>query len=50
MVFFPPVNFSPVEEGLYRSGLPSEINYPFLERLGLRTILYLFPDEIDAQL
>jgi tyrosine-protein phosphatase OCA1 len=49
-MFFPPVNFSPVEEGLYRSGLPSEINYPFLERLGLRTILYLFPDEIDAQL
>lgn len=50
-MYFPPVNFGPVEEGLYRSGLPSEINYPFLERLGLRTIIYLFPDEdIDAQL
>ncbi|KAG5175830.1 protein-tyrosine phosphatase [Tribonema minus] len=50
-MFFPPVNFAPVEEGLYRSGLPTEINYPFLERLKLKTIIYLFPDEdIDAQL
>ncbi|CAM9103240.1 unnamed protein product [Phaeothamnion confervicola] len=50
-MFFPPVNFGAVEEGLYRSGLPSEINYPFLDRLNLKTIIYLFPDDdIDAQL
>lgn len=50
-MFFPPVSFGLVEEGLYRSALPTEINYPFLERLGLKTIIYLYPDEeIDAQL
>lgn len=50
-MFFPPVSFSLVEEGLYRSALPNEINYPFLERLGLKTIIYLYPDDdIDAQL
>ncbi|CAM9163826.1 unnamed protein product [Laminaria digitata] len=50
-MFFPPVSFGLVEEGLYRSALPNEINYPFLERLGLKSIIYLYPDEeIDAQL
>lgn len=50
-MFFPPVNFGLVEEGLYRSALPNEINYPFLERLRLKTIIYLYPDDdIDAQL
>ncbi|CAN0292985.1 unnamed protein product, partial [Ectocarpus sp. 8 AP-2014] len=50
-MFFPPVSFGLVEEGLYRSALPNEINYPFLERLGLKTIIYLYPDDdIDAQL
>lgn len=51
LMFFPPVSFGLVEEGLYRSALPNEINYPFLERLGLKTIIFLYPDEeIDAQL
>lgn len=51
VMFFPPVSFGLVEEGLYRSALPNEINYPFLERLGLKTIIYLYPDDdIDAQL
>lgn len=49
-MFFPPVSFGLVEEGLYRSALPTEINYPFLERLGLKTIIYLYPEELDAQL
>lgn len=50
-MFFPPVGFGLVEEGLYRSALPNEINYPFLERLRLKTIIYLYADdEIDAQL
>eukprot|EP00752_Nemacystus_decipiens_P002113 g2017.t2 len=50
-MFFPPVSFGLVEEGLYRSALPNEINYPFLERLGLKTIIFLYPDDdIDAQL
>lgn len=51
IMFFPPVSFGLVEERLYRSALPNEINYPFLERLGLKTIIYLYPDgDIDAQL
>lgn len=50
-MFFPPVSFGLVEEGLYRSALPTDINFPFLERLGLKTIIYLYPDEeIEAQL
>ena len=50
-MFFPPVSYGVVEEGLYRSAPPNEINYPFLERLGLKSIIYLYPDdEIDAHL
>ncbi|KAJ3011629.1 tyrosine-protein phosphatase required for protection against superoxide stress (By similarity) [Thoreauomyces humboldtii] len=30
-----------VEENLYRSGQPNELNFPFLEKLGLRTVVYL---------
>ncbi|KAA8917499.1 hypothetical protein TRICI_000365 [Trichomonascus ciferrii] len=37
----PPLNFAPVEQQLYRSGQPSPINYPFLEDLNLKTILWL---------
>jgi protein tyrosine/serine phosphatase len=44
-MYFPPINFAVVQEGLYRSGLPSEVNFPFLERLNLRTIVYLFPED-----
>ena len=34
----PPVNFGMVEENLYRSGLPTELNFPFLERLRLKKL------------
>lgn len=34
-----------VAENLYRSGEPNELNLPFLERLRLKTIIYLAPDE-----
>ena len=37
----PPVNFGMVSDGLYRSSEPTEINFPFLSSLHLRTILYL---------
>lgn len=37
----PPLNFSLVEDGIYRSGFPMEINYPFLQQLNLKTIIYL---------
>ncbi|KAJ3042697.1 tyrosine-protein phosphatase required for protection against superoxide stress (By similarity) [Rhizophlyctis rosea] len=34
-----------VEEDLYRSGAPNELNFPFLEKLGLRTVVYLAQEE-----
>ncbi|KXS18342.1 protein-tyrosine phosphatase [Gonapodya prolifera JEL478] len=45
--FIPPLvrNFGMVEEDLYRSGQPNELNFPFLERLGLKTIIYLAPED-----
>lgn len=39
--YVPPLNFSLVEDGVYRSGFPMPINYEFLEQLGLKTIIYL---------
>ncbi|CUM52012.1 unnamed protein product [Debaryomyces tyrocola] len=40
-LYVPPLNFSLVEDGIYRSGFPMPINYPFLEQLGIKTIVYL---------
>lgn len=37
----PPLNFALVAEEVYRSGHPLEINYPFLEHLDLKTIVYI---------
>lgn len=39
--YVPPLNFSLVEDGIYRSGFPMPINYPFMEQLKLKTIIYL---------
>eukprot|EP00004_Rigifila_ramosa_P006088 TRINITY_DN16771_c0_g1_i1.p2 TRINITY_DN16771_c0_g1~~TRINITY_DN16771_c0_g1_i1.p2 ORF type:complete len:178 (+),score=42.55 TRINITY_DN16771_c0_g1_i1:26-535(+) len=44
-LFIPPMNFGLVENDLYRSAQPNELNFPFLETLSLKTILYLGPDE-----
>eukprot|EP00761_Pharyngomonas_kirbyi_P001200 gb/GECH01001203.1/.p1 GENE.gb/GECH01001203.1/~~gb/GECH01001203.1/.p1 ORF type:complete len:166 (+),score=41.82 gb/GECH01001203.1/:1-498(+) len=43
--YIPPVNFGYVEEDFYRSGQPSELNFPFLEQLSLKTIIYMAPDD-----
>jgi tyrosine-protein phosphatase OCA1 len=48
MHLFPPQNFVAVEEGIYRSGLPSELNYRFLESLQLRTVIVLSPESMDS--
>ncbi|EDK44216.1 conserved hypothetical protein [Lodderomyces elongisporus NRRL YB-4239] len=37
----PPLNFSLVEDGIYRCGFPMPINYPFLQQLNFKTIIYL---------
>ena len=48
--FIPPVNYGMIEEDLYRSGQPNELNFPFLERLNLRKIIYLAAEEPNLQL
>lgn len=49
-VYIPPVNWGMVEEDLYRSGKPNVLNFPFLEKLNLKTIIYLAPEEPSQQL
>ena len=43
-------NFGMIEDDLYRSGQPNELNFPFLERLGLRTIVFLAPEDPNQKL
>ncbi|GJZ52480.1 60S ribosomal protein L7-4-like protein [Tanacetum coccineum] len=44
MVYTPPLNFSMVDNGIYRSGFPDIVNFSFLKTLGLRSIVYLCPE------
>ena len=41
----PPLNFAMVSPGIYRSGYPVPCNFPFLRKLGLKSIVHLGPDE-----
>eukprot|EP00656_Telonema_subtile_P048990 TRINITY_DN5998_c0_g2_i1.p1 TRINITY_DN5998_c0_g2~~TRINITY_DN5998_c0_g2_i1.p1 ORF type:complete len:177 (+),score=44.70 TRINITY_DN5998_c0_g2_i1:147-677(+) len=45
----PPFNFGYVEEDLYRCGLPIDLNFPFLEKLRLKTIIYLASEPPSQQ-
>ena len=40
-LLFPPLNFGIVEDGIYRSGLPTQLNLPFLLTLRLKTVICL---------
>ena len=40
----PPVAFGIVEPGVYRSNVPTDSNFEYLQGLGLRTALYLSPE------
>ena len=40
-ILVPPLNFSLVSKGVYRSGYPNPKNYPFLRQLRLASIIYL---------
>ncbi|TYJ55122.1 hypothetical protein B9479_004159 [Cryptococcus floricola] len=40
-VVVPPINFSLVARGIYRSGHPNRKNFAFLKRLNLKGIIYL---------
>ncbi|KAJ8129694.1 hypothetical protein O1611_g3935 [Lasiodiplodia mahajangana] len=42
----PPINFSMVSEGLYRSGYPQTEDYPFIQGLKLKTIVTLVNKEL----
>lgn len=46
----PPLNFGIVEKDVTRSGMPNELNFPFLEGLQLRTIVYLSTEEVPDPL
>jgi hypothetical protein len=46
----PPVNYGMVEENFYRSGFPNPLNFPFLEQLQLKKILYVDTSDLDPQL
>lgn len=46
----PPPNFGMVEESLYRSGQPDQLNFPFLEKLGLKSVIWLAPEEPEIGL
>jgi len=47
--YIPPINWGMVEEDLYRSGQPNVLNFPFLEKLNLKTIIWLAPDDPTQQ-
>ncbi|SJX63855.1 related to SIW14-Tyrosine phosphatase involved in actin filamentorganization [Sporisorium reilianum f. sp. reilianum] len=46
----PPLNFSMVSRGIYRSGHPNERNFEFLRRLNLKSVLYLGTEDYRANM
>ncbi|GAA5845353.1 hypothetical protein JCM5353_006348 [Sporobolomyces roseus] len=44
-VLFPPLCFAMVLPGVFRSGHPNRHNFPYLDTLGLKSIMYLSPDD-----
>lgn len=45
IMLVPPPNYGMVEENFYRSGQPDQLNFPFLEKLGLKSVIWLAPEE-----
>ncbi len=43
-VLIPSINFAMVCPGVYRSGYPSRKNFPFLRKVGIKSIVYLARD------
>ena len=44
-ILIPPVNFSLVSQGIYRGSYPNFKNFAFLKNLGLKSILFLCPED-----
>jgi len=38
-----------VEDGVYRSAFPTELNFAFLESLNLKTVVILSPENVEEQ-
>lgn len=45
----PPVNFSLVAKGVYRGSYPNFRNFTFLRNLGLKTVLFICPEDYPAR-
>ncbi len=41
----PPSNFAMVDRGIYRSSFPARENFTFLQKLHLKNIIYLCPED-----
>ncbi|KAK9063171.1 hypothetical protein SSX86_017041 [Deinandra increscens subsp. villosa] len=41
LTYHPPINFATVEDRIYRSGFPQSSDFPFLDTLGLRSVICL---------
>jgi len=44
-LFVPPLNFSMVDNGIFRSGFPEPANFSFLQTLGLRSIMSVYSSQ-----
>ncbi|KAK6505342.1 hypothetical protein TWF481_007247 [Arthrobotrys musiformis] len=49
-VQIPPLSFALVSTGVYRSGCPMPLNFPFLSKLHLKSIIYLADQDLPTDL
>ncbi|KAK6342641.1 hypothetical protein TWF718_008035 [Orbilia javanica] len=49
-VQIPPLSFALVSTGVYRSGCPMPLNFPFLSKLRLKSIIYLADQDLPTDL
>ncbi|KXS13908.1 protein-tyrosine phosphatase [Gonapodya prolifera JEL478] len=47
--YLPPLNFAMVEPGVYRSGHPNAMNFGFLKKLELKSVVYLANDDLPDE-
>ncbi|KAH8548107.1 tyrosine phosphatase family-domain-containing protein [Umbelopsis sp. PMI_123] len=50
MPLVPPLNFAMVAPGVYRSGHPNRQNFPFLRKLGLKTVMYFAMEDLTPDM
>ncbi len=47
---FPPLSFSRVRDGIYRSAYPSKRTFPFIAKLNLKALICVNPSDIRSEL